>query len=154
MNKCEHLDRPGRGRRGFTLLELMVVIVILGLLAALVTTNVIGKIGKAKVVTTRAQIKNLQGAVLDYKLDTGRYPDMLDDLVTRPADVTGWQEDGYLQGVLAVPLDAWGSEFIYQYPGEYYKFDIISLGADGEEGGEGEDLDLYNSDVKGVTTGE
>lgn len=154
MKKCKHRARAVGGRKGFTLLELMVVIVILGLLAALVTTNVIDKIGKAKVVTTKATIKTLANSVQFYKLDTGRYPDMLDDLVTRPADVTNWQEDGYLQGVLAVPLDAWGSEFIYQYPGDYYKFDIFSLGADGEEGGEGEDRDLYNSDVEGVTTGE
>lgn len=139
----------------FTLLELMVVLVILGLLAALVTTNVIDRIGKAKIVTTKAQTKTLHQAVLNYKLDTGQYPDSsvgLEALVTQPPDVANWSEDGYLEGVLAVPLDAWGNEYLYQYPGEFSRFDIFSYGADGEEGGEGEDADIYNSDVQGVTT--
>ena len=157
MKEYEHHLSIPRRRKGFTLLELMVVIVILGLLAALVTTNVIDRIAKAKVVTTKAQISSLHDAVLNYKLDTGQYPEAstgLEALVTAPPDTTGWQEGGYLEGVLAVPRDAWGYEFIYQYPGEYSRFDIISYGADGEEGGEGENADIYNSDVQGVTTGE
>ena len=155
MEKQKSHYSKSRRRPAFTLLELMVVVVIIGLLAALVTTNVIDRVGKAKVVTTKAQIRTLHQAVLNYKLDTGQYPDSsvgLEALVSQPPDVTGWNEDGYLEGVLAVPLDNWGSEFVYQYPGEFSRFDIFSYGADGEEGGEGEDADLYNSDVEGVTT--
>lgn len=156
MSKYKCRELGPQVRRGFTLLELMVVVVIIGLLAGIVAKNVVGRVAKAKVVATRAQITNLESAVLDFKIDTGQYPASLEDLVLRPADVSGWQEDGYLLGKSAVPLDKWKNEFIYQYPGDYEnsKFDIISLGADGEEGGEGEDLDLYNSDVEGVTTNE
>ncbi|MHA1565367.1 MAG: type II secretion system major pseudopilin GspG, partial [Alphaproteobacteria bacterium] len=114
------------------------------------------RIGKAKTVTTRAQIKALHQAVQNYMLDTGSFPDAstgLEALVIEPPDVTGWNENGYLDGVLAVPRDAWNRDFIYQVPGEYSpSFDIISYGADGEEGGEGENADIFNSDVRGVTT--
>ena len=154
-HKCQRVSvlQPA----AFTLVELMVVIVILGILAGFVANNVMGRIDKANMVSTKAQIKSLHTAVLNYKLDTGHYPDNsvgLEALVTAPSDVTGWSEDGYLEGVMAVPLDAWDNEFMYEYPGQYGRFDIYSYGADGEEGGDGENADIYNSDVKGVTTEE
>lgn len=139
-------------RSGFTLVELMVVIVIIGLLAGFVGNAVMSRVAKAKMVETRAQIKALHNAVNMYKLDTGQYPIDLEDLVERPADVSGWAPDGYLDGVSALPGDAWGNSFYYDYPGEYSKFDIYSLGADDAEGGDDEDADIYNSDVAGGAT--
>ena len=135
---------------GFTLVELMVVIVIIGLLASIVGVNVIGYISKAKIKTTQAQIKIFHHAVKLYKLDTGQYPDNamgLDALIEQPPGTIGWNTEGYLDGVSAIPLDPWNSQYEYQYPGEYSVYDIFSLGADGKDGGEDEDTDLYNSDV-------
>jgi len=140
--------------RAFTLIELMVVLVILGLLAGLVGTKVIRYIAKAKVTTAQAQIKLLHDAVNNFKIDTGRYPDSLEDLVREPPDVTGWNPEGYLEGATVIPKDPWGNDYYYDYPGERSTFDIYSYGADGKEGGENdEDKDIYNS-YTGEETGE
>lgn len=146
--KNKKWSRPQSG--GFTLVELMVVIVIIGLLASVVGVNVIGYIAKAKVNTARAQIKIFHNAVKLHKLDTGQYPDNamgLEGLVEPPPGVIGWNKDGYLDGASQIPLDPWNNSYEYQYPGEYGVYDIFSLGADGKDGGEDEDADLYNSDV-------
>ena len=140
-----------KNRRGFTLVELMVVILIIGLLAGIVGRQVIKNIAKAKITTTRAQIAILKGAVKDYYLDTGEYPDEatgLESLVIEPPGVTGWDPTGYLDPP-TLPGDPWGYEYNYNYPGEYGVFDIYSYGADGKEGGEGEEADIYDSDVTG-----
>ena len=143
----------GRFWAGFTLIELMVVLVILGLLAGLVGTKVIRYIAKAKITTARAQISLLHDGVNQYKIDTGEYPDNsvgLDALVQEPAGVTGWNPEGYLEGKNEVPKDPWGNDYYYDYPGERSTFDIYSYGADGKEGGETEeDKDIYNSDTGG-----
>lgn len=134
---------------GFTMVELMAILVILGLLAAVVATNVIAKIDKAKVTTTKASLKSLHNAVIQFKLDTGEFPSEdvgLNELVEEPADLAGWQSGGYLEST-EVSKDAWGNEFVYErYPASGKPFVIISYGADGEEGGEDNDKDLYSTD--------
>ena len=137
-------------RAGFTMVELMAVLVIIGLLAAVVATNVVSKIEKAKVTTTKASLKVLHNAVVQFKLDTGQFPSDelgLEELIEQPTDVENWDPAGYLE-TTEVPLDGWGREFIYEpYPESGKPFVIISFGADGEEGGEGNDADLYSTDA-------
>ena len=138
-----------KGRsRGFTLIELMVVIVILGILAGLVLPRFMGRTEEAKKTKAKLQIENLEAALKLYKLDNGMYPGTeqgLDSLVQRPA--TGavpknWREGGYLEKG-KIPMDPWGRPYVYISPGVKNKdFDLKSLGADGEEGGEGDNADI------------
>jgi general secretion pathway protein G len=132
---------PSR-RRGFTLLELLVVMVIIGLLAGYVGPKFFGQIGKSEVKAARAQIDALQKSLDQYRLDVGRYPSTeqgLAVLVTKPADEPKWQGP-YL--AKAVPKDPWGHDYQYRAPGEHGEYDLLSLGKDGRPGGEGEDADL------------
>jgi general secretion pathway protein G len=137
--------------RAFTIIEVMAVIVIIGILASIVAVNVVGRIDKARVTATKANLKMLHGAVIQFKLDTGRYPteeEGLQALIEQPTDVTGWNTGGYLE-TTTLPKDAWGNDFIYQLSPESGKpFVIISDGANGEEGGEGYDTDLYSTDAQ------
>ena len=137
-------------RKGFTLVELIAVIIILSLLATVAIKNFAGQTDKARVVTTRANIKILNESVLQFKMDTGQYPneeDGLSALVVEPVDATGWQIGGYL-GSTEVPTDAWGNEFIYILNPESGKpFVIISYGADGEPEGEDYNADLASTDA-------
>jgi general secretion pathway protein G len=139
-----------KNRTAFTLVEIMAVIIIIGLLAAVAAKNFMGKVEKAKVQTTKANLKILHESVLMFKLDTGYYPSEeagLEDLVIEPTDVEGWDLAGYLEST-EIPLDAWRNEFIFLLNPESGKpFVIISFGADGEEGGEGNDADLYSTDA-------
>ena len=131
-----------RPRRGFTLLELLVVMVIIGLLAGYVGPKLFAQIGKSEVKVTRAQIDALQKALDQYRIDTGRYPDSqpgLAALVTKPADEPRWQGP-YL--AKAVPNDPWGRAYFYRSPGEHGEYDLLSYGRDGAPGGEGENADL------------
>jgi general secretion pathway protein G len=136
-------------RYGFTMVELMAVLIILGLLATVVVTNFVGKIGDAKVTTTKASLKSLDMAVKQFWMDNGRYPtesEGLHALVERPSDAVKWPAGGYLS-TTAVSKDGWGHEFIYRLsPESGMPFVIISLGADGQEGGEGNDADLKSTD--------
>ena len=138
-------------RRAFTMIEIMAVIVIIGILAGIVAVSVVGKIDKARVISTKASLKMLHSAVIQFKLDTGRYPTEeagLQELIEQPTDVTGWNTGGYLE-TTSLPKDAWGNDFIYQLLPESGKpFVIISYGANGEEGGEGYDADLYSTDAQ------
>ncbi|ENW97044.1 type II secretion system major pseudopilin GspG [Acinetobacter sp. NIPH 298] len=131
---------------GFTLIEVMVVIVILGVLAALIVPNVMGRGEKAKVDTTSITLKGVAGALDQYKLDNGRYPSMqdggLDALVNQPASAKNWLPGGYVKG--GYPKDSWENDLQYVMPGrEGRSFDLYSFGADGKEGGEGNDADIY-----------
>jgi general secretion pathway protein G len=146
------MNRKSRFRSGFTMLELMAVIVIIGLLAAVVGSNVMGKIEKAKMIQTKANLKMLHSQVGQFKFDTGRYPseeDGLLELIEQPSDVANWEPGGYIE-TTSVPKDGWGYEFDYMLdPPESGKpYVVISYGADGEEGGEGYDADLYSTDAE------
>jgi general secretion pathway protein G len=139
-----------KNRKGLTMVELMAVIIILGLLAAMVVTNFMGQTDKARVITTKANLKKLHSAVIQFKMDTNRYPteeEGLLALIEQPSDVEGYEPGGYLE-TTDVPLDAWNNEFAYQrYPESGKPFVIISYGADGEPGGEDYDADLYSTDA-------
>ena len=137
------MPRPSPARpRGFTLLELLVVMVIIGLLAGYVGPKFFGQIGKSEVKAARAQIDALQKSLDQYRLDVGRYPGTeqgLAVLVTKPADEPKWAGP-YL--AKALPKDPWGQDYQYRSPGEHGEYDLLSLGRDGRPGGEGEDADL------------
>ncbi|MBI5908637.1 MAG: type II secretion system major pseudopilin GspG [Betaproteobacteria bacterium] len=129
---------------GFTLLELLVVVAIIGLLVGYVAPRYFSQIGKSAVTTTRAQIDALEKALDQYRLDTGRYPTTepgLSALVQRPANEPKWNGP-YLKK--AVPLDSWGKPYLYKSPGERGEFDILSYGKDGQPGGSGENADITN----------
>lgn len=142
-------NRQGKRRgygRGFTLMELLVVLAILGLLMSLVGPAVLNQLGGAKTKTTRIQIKDLEQALEMYSLDVGHYPTTaqgLDALVSKPANAAGWNGP-YLKG--DVPQDPWKRDYIYKYPGERGELDIISYGKNGAPGGDGEDADVGNWD--------
>ena len=131
------------------MVELMAVLIIIGLLAAAAVGTFMGQIDRAKVRTTAASLKTLHTAVIQFKMDTGRYPseDMgLWELVEEPTDVMDWIPGGYLE-TTDIPLDAWNNEFVYMLdPGTGKAFVVISYGADGQEGGEDYDADLWSTD--------
>ena len=132
------------------MVELMAMLIIIGLLATLVITRVAGQIDKARVTTTKANLKALHAAVNQFKMDTTRWPSEdagLMELVEEPTDVENWQPGGYLE-TTEITTDGWGREFIYErFPESGKAFAIISLGADGEEGGEEYDADLSSTDA-------
>ena len=146
--KSNHRRR--RSRHGFTMVELMAMLIIIGLLATLVVTKVASKIDQARVTTTKANLKMLHAQVNQFKMDTGRYPTEelgLLELIEQPTDVENWEPGGYLE-TTDIPKDGWHRDFIYQlFPEGGSQFAIISYGADGEEGGEGYDADLYSTDA-------
>ena len=141
MSQFEHIQSP---QRGFTLLELLVVMVIIGLLVGYVAPKYFAQIGKSEVKAAKDQIDALGKALDQYRLDTGHYPTTeqgLNVLVVKPADELKW--DGpYL--AKAVPVDPWGKPYIYKNPGEHGDYDLLSLGKDGQVGGSGENADITN----------
>jgi general secretion pathway protein G len=131
-----------RRYQGFTLLELLVVMVIIGLLAAYVGPKYFAQIGKSEIKTTKAQIVGLEKALQQYRLDVGRYPTTeqgLAALMTKPANVNKWAGP-YLEKTL--PADPWGRPYVFVSPGEHGDFDISSTGRDGRPGGDGLDADI------------
>ena len=143
------MGRGIRNQAGFTLIELMVVIIILGLLAAIVMPRIVGETDKARYGAALAQMRILEDALKRYKLDNGVFPTTeqgLEALVRRPTSGVlprGWPEGGYLDKQ-EIPRDPWGNPYIYISPGQHSPdYDIKSLGADGVEGGDG-----YNADIE------
>jgi general secretion pathway protein G len=138
------LKRPSRrGEGGFTLVEILVVITIIGLIMALVAPRVLNYLSEAKIKAARIQIESLASTLDLYYLDTGRYPSTsegLAALVERPAGLEGWNGP-YLKGGF-VPNDPWGHPYVYRMPGEHGAYDIISYGSDGQEGGTGTAADV------------
>lgn len=130
--------------KGFTLLELLVVMVIIGLLAAYVGPRYFSQIGKSEIKVVRAQMVAFEQALDQYRLDTGHYPTTaqgLSVLESKPENVKKW--DGpYLKKKL--PPDPWGNAYIYRFPGEHSDYDILSYGNDGKSGGDGEAVDIGN----------
>ncbi len=137
--------RRHRGQKGFTLIELIVVMIILGLLAALVAPRMFGRVGQAKQKAAYTQIELFGTALDSFRLDVGRYPttsEGLEALINQPSDAEGWNGP-YLKKE-EIPLDPWNHPYHYRSPGEHGDYDLFSYGADNAEGGEGEDMDIVS----------
>lgn len=137
--------RNPRLQRGFTLIEIMVVVVIIALMSTVVIVSTAGRVDDAKVARVKQDLRSLDTMLTFYRLDNSRYPTTeqgLDALVRKPADpnVTNWREGGYGK----IVKDPWKRPYVYQSPGEHGEYDLYSLGADGEPGGEKMDADIGN----------
>ena len=126
-------------QQGFTLVELLLVLVILALIGGLVLPGIIGKAEGAKAKAAVSQVSRLSMAVESYYLDTGKKPESLEQLVSESGDIRGWNGPYVKTSALK---DPWGQDYDYQNPGEHGEFDIVSLGADGQPGGEDRDADI------------
>ena len=145
MKKIRTFQRDRNAQSGFTLLELLVVLAILGLLAAIVGPQVIRYLGSSRTQTASVQVKNVAAALQLYRLDAGRYPtsaEGLDALIKMPGGLPVGNGP-YLTDASAL-TDPWGKPYRYRVPGKHGEIDVYSLGADGAEGGSGEDKDVGN----------
>jgi general secretion pathway protein G len=131
-------------RGGFTLIEMIVVIAIIGVLATIIVVKYSGQTDQAKVAAAKSHLSQLESAVVSFEAHNGRLPQSLSELVERPGNAPNWQEGGYLKAK-ALPLDPWGREYVYRVLGR--KYEILCLGADGQEGGSGVDQDLSSESL-------
>ena len=137
-------------RGGFTLIEIMVVVVIMGILAALVVPKLMGRTDDARIIAAKQDIATVMQALKLYKLDNQRYPTSeqgLQALIAKPAtgpEAKGWKSDGYID---KLPKDPWGNPYQYLSPGIKGELDVFSLGADGQPGGAGNDADIGSWDL-------
>ncbi len=140
-----------RRQSGFTLIEVIVVLVILGILASIVAPNVIGNVDKSRVVKAKQDIRAIESALQMYRVDNFRYPTTdqgLQALVEKPSsgdEAKNWQKGGYIP---KLPKDPWQNDYQYISPGENGDFDLYTLGADGRPGGEEYNADISNSDIE------
>jgi general secretion pathway protein G len=135
--------RERKSERGFSLIELIVVLVILGLLAAIVGPNIYNKLAKGKVQIAKIQIKEFEGALQLFSFDVGRFPtsaEGLDALLHNPGNLEAWK--GPYLAKAELPNDPWGKPYVYRCPGQHGDYDLFSYGPDGVEGGEGENADV------------
>jgi general secretion pathway protein G len=145
MQIVSHRPLRRRLERGFTLVEIMVVVVIIGILGALVVPKLLGRTGESRVVAAKVDIASMMQALKLYKLDNQRYPTTeqgLQSLTTKPTNgpsANGWKNGGYID---KLPKDPWGNPYQYLAPGIHGEVDLFSLGADGQPGGTGEDADV------------
>ncbi len=147
--KKEKKNRTGNDH-GFTLIELMVVIVIIGILVGTVAVNFMGAPDDARVNKAKMTIETLESALKLYKLDNGKYPTTeqgLQALVEPPSGAKKWREGGYLEK-RKVPKDPWDHEYVYVSPGSHGRFDLTCFGADGVSGGDGVDADINNWEIE------
>jgi general secretion pathway protein G len=140
------MTRALRRHAGFTLIEIMVVVIIIGLLAAVVVPQFLGRVDDARIAKTKQDIQATETALTLFKLDNFRYPSTeqgLNALVTKPADpdIRNWRTGGYLK---RLNKDPWGNDYQYAYPGAQGEYDLYSLGADGKPGGEEANADIGN----------
>ena len=149
-NGFTKVSRALRTSRGFTLIEIMVVVVIIGLLAAVIVPQVVNKVDEARVTRAKADIASIESALTIFRLDNSKYPSTeqgLAALTTQPTDpsIHNWRPGGYL--TKRVGKDPWGNEYQYVYPGTHgSEYDLFSLGADNQPGGEGTSTDIGNWD--------
>ena len=132
-----------RGAKGFTLVEVLVVVVIIGVLAAMIVPQIVGRTGEARRNTARHQLSQVENAIQTFYLDYDRYPNELEELVNQPADISDerWSDPPLRGRDLD---DPWGNRLQYRYPGQHGTFDLYSYGADGQDGGEGDNAPITN----------
>lgn len=139
MKTLRKFSGTRRSESGFTLIEIMVVVIILGILVSLIAPNIFGVLDDAEITATRAQMRNVEVALDMYRMNHSRYPtteEGLEALLNPPN-----RERGYID---SIPKDSWDNQYIYRYPGENGEYDLMSYGRDGQEGGEGQDSDIGN----------